>query len=178
MHPTFLDSLKYILVMTIFVQTGSKTLANNTSRTRYYSIFQRIKDPLVFRKELASPRNVSANRTYSKSASARVWNDRNLRNQAQPHRRTLYALQEGVVDPEVRSPPLPWQPEPCGANSCCGVQTTLWKERGFLREVKSSVVEGTLKAYPRLIAARQIERMVASNTEYSPSERKTRTGDL
>ena len=54
----------------------------------------------------------------------------------------------------------------------------MWKERGFLWEVKPSAVEGVLKAYPRLIAARQIERTVASFTEHSPSERKMTTGDL
>ena len=60
--------LPYILVVTI-VQTDSKVFVNNTSKTRYYRRFQRIKDPLVFRKELASPKNVSASRTYYESAS-------------------------------------------------------------------------------------------------------------
>ena len=106
------------------VQSGSKTPVNNTSRTRYYSLFQRIKDPLVLRKELASPRNVSANRTYSKSALVRCWNNTNLRNQARPRRRTLRARREGVMDPEERSPPPPWQSEPCGAKPRCEVQTT------------------------------------------------------
>lgn len=54
----------------------------------------------------------------------------------------------------------------------------MWKERGFLWEVRPSAVEGALKAYPRLIEARQIERTVASATVHSPSERKMTTGAL
>jgi len=114
----------------MIVQSGSKTPVNNTSRTRYYSLFQRIKDPLVLRKELASPRNVSANRTYSKSTSARGWDDRNLRNQARPRRRTLHARRGGVKDPEEQSPPPPWQSEPCGAKSRCEVQKTPCGKKG------------------------------------------------
>jgi len=53
----------------MIVQIGSKALANNTSKTRHYRLFQRIKDPLVFRKELASPKKVSANRTESSAVA-------------------------------------------------------------------------------------------------------------
>ena len=61
-------SLQYIFLRMI-VQIGSRTLGNNVSKTRHHRLFQRIKDPLVFRKELASPKKVSANRTCYKLAS-------------------------------------------------------------------------------------------------------------
>ena len=44
--------------------------------------------------------------------------------------------------------------------------------------MKPIAVEGALKAYPGLIATRQIERTVTSNTEHSPSEGGMTTGDL
>lgn len=81
------------------------------------------------------------------------------------------------MDPKERSPPPPWQSEPCSAKPR-EVQTTPCGGKGFLGEVKPNAVEGALKAYPGLIATRQIERTVTSNTEHSPSEGGMTTGDL
>ena len=50
--------------------------------------------------------------------------------------------------------------------------------KGFPARGKPSKAWGILSAHPRLMAARQTERTVASDTEHSPSERKMRTGDL
>jgi len=54
--------LQHILVTTI-VQTGSKAAAR--SLQEHDTPPHCIKDPLVFRKELASPKKVSVNRTES-----------------------------------------------------------------------------------------------------------------